>query len=62
MSARPVQYFGDAYLERCRQMTPDQICQFLEDFRLMVADLERLEREREAAGAAWAGPTPSAER
>lgn len=30
---RPVQYFTPEYLEQCRQMTPDQIIRFLEDFR-----------------------------
>lgn len=30
---RPVQYFSDEYLERCKEMTPDQIIQFLDDFR-----------------------------
>jgi len=30
---RPVQYFTAEYLERCRQMTPDQIIRFVEDFR-----------------------------
>lgn len=34
---RPVQYFSDAYLEQCRQMTPEQILQFLEEFRLLFA-------------------------
>lgn len=30
---RPVQYFSDDYLEYCRQLTPDQIIEFLEHFR-----------------------------
>lgn len=30
---KPVQYFSDEYLEQCREMTPDQIIQFLDDFR-----------------------------
>ena len=30
---RPVQYFTPEYLEQCRQMTPDQIVRFVEDFR-----------------------------
>lgn len=30
---KAVQYFDDDYLERCREMTPDQIIQFLDDFR-----------------------------
>ncbi len=30
---KPIQYFHKEYLERSRDMTPDQIIQFLEDFR-----------------------------
>ena len=30
---KAVQYFSDEYLEQCRDMTPDQIIQFLDDFR-----------------------------
>jgi len=30
---KPVQYFSDEYLEECREMTPDQIVRFLDDFR-----------------------------
>ena len=30
---RPVQYFSDEYLERCKGMTPEQIIRFVEDFR-----------------------------
>jgi uncharacterized protein (DUF4415 family) len=30
---RPVQHFTPEYLQQCRQMTPDQIIRFLEDFR-----------------------------
>jgi hypothetical protein len=32
---RPVQFFSDEYLERCKQMSPTEIVQFLEDFRLL---------------------------
>lgn len=35
MKERPVQYFNKAYLERCRELTPDQILQFLEDFQTL---------------------------
>ena len=31
--ARAVQLFSDAYLERCRQLSPDDIVHFLEEFR-----------------------------
>jgi len=30
---KAVQHFSDDYLERCKDMTPDQILQFLDDFR-----------------------------
>ena len=30
---RPVQYFTEDYLEQCRKMKPEQVLQFLEDFR-----------------------------
>jgi predicted DNA binding CopG/RHH family protein len=30
---KPVQYFSNEYLEQCKKMTPDQIVQFLDDFR-----------------------------
>jgi predicted DNA binding CopG/RHH family protein len=30
---KAVQKFSDDYLESCREMTPDQIIAFLEDFR-----------------------------
>ena len=32
---QPVQYFSDEYLKRCRQMKPEEIVQFLENFRLL---------------------------
>ncbi len=32
---RPVQYFSKAYLKQTRRMSPEEILQFLEDFRLM---------------------------
>lgn len=32
---RPVQYFSDQYLEQCKQMTSEQILEFLESFRRM---------------------------
>jgi len=32
---KPVQYFSEEYLERCVSMKPEQILQFLEDFRML---------------------------
>ncbi len=33
MKERPVQYFNKEYLERAKELTPDQILQFLDDFQ-----------------------------
>lgn len=30
---RALQRFSDEYLDRCREMSPDQILEFLDDFR-----------------------------
>ena len=30
---RPLQLFSDEYLARCRELSPDTIARFLEDFR-----------------------------
>ena len=35
---RPIQYFSPEYLKQCKKLTPDQIVQFLEDFRRMFAE------------------------
>jgi len=32
---RPVQYFSDEYLARCREMSPEEVLEFLESFRLL---------------------------
>ncbi len=34
---KPIQFFSDEYLERSREMTPDQIIRFLDDFRQLHA-------------------------
>lgn len=34
---KTVQYFTPEYLQRCQQMSPLEILQFLEDFRLLFA-------------------------
>ena len=38
MKKKPVQYFTDEYIERCKKMTPDQILEFLEDFRKLACE------------------------
>lgn len=35
-NSRPIQYFSTEYLEQCKALTPLQIIEFLEDFRLMA--------------------------
>lgn len=35
MKTKAIQKFTPEYLDHCKQMKPDQIAQFLEDFRLM---------------------------
>ena len=32
---RPLQYFSEEYLERCKSATPEAILEYLEGFRLM---------------------------
>ncbi len=34
MKNKSLQLFSDEYLENCKEMTPTQVAQFLEDFRL----------------------------
>lgn len=35
---KTIQYFSDEYLERCKGATPDQIIEFLENYRLMASE------------------------
>ena len=42
---RAVQKFSDEYLKRCREMSPDEIARFLDDFRgAEVFDEQQIER------------------
>ena len=34
---RPVQYFSEEYLAQCKQATPEQIIEFLENYRQLQA-------------------------
>jgi len=36
---RPVQYFTKEYLESCKGATPDQIIEFLENYRMLISDV-----------------------
>ncbi|HSG32676.1 MAG TPA: hypothetical protein VLB82_14160 [Thermodesulfobacteriota bacterium] len=38
---RPVQYLSKEYLEQCKKMTPEQIIQFLDDFRTLHGSVDR---------------------
>jgi len=38
---RPIQYFSEEYLEQCKKMSPDNIAEFLESFRLMQAPTDK---------------------
>ena len=37
MKQKPVQYLTKEYLEECKKMTPEQIIEYLEGFRLLTA-------------------------
>jgi predicted DNA binding CopG/RHH family protein len=37
---RPVQYFSDAYLQHCREMSPSHIAEFLENFRMLQGNAQ----------------------
>ncbi len=43
--ARPIQYFSPEYLEQCKALTPQQIVEFLEDFRLAFAAQQSMEKK-----------------
>lgn len=36
MKEKPIQYFNKDYVEKCRGLTPDQILEFLEDFKTLM--------------------------
>lgn len=38
---KSIQYFSDDYLAQCRDMTPDQIIRFLDDFRQLQGSTQR---------------------
>lgn len=41
---RPVQYFSDAYLAQCAEMSAEQICTFLDDYRQVVLGARKVPR------------------
>lgn len=38
MQEKALQIFTDEYLEHCKQLSPDQIVKFLDEFRLIAQD------------------------
>ena len=36
---KTIQYFTKEYLERCKGMTPDQIIEFLENYRMLFSKI-----------------------
>lgn len=36
---KTIQYFTKEYLERCKGMTPDQIIEFLENYRMLFSSV-----------------------
>ncbi len=36
---KTIQYFTKEYLERCKGMTPDQIIEFLENYRMLFSNV-----------------------
>ena len=48
MAFKTLQKVDDEYLERCKEMTPEQFIEFLENFRLLHGGrLEQDEKEKE---------------
>jgi len=41
---KTVQYFNKDYLAKCKHFTPDQIIEFLENYRLLVSKVEIKEK------------------
>ena len=40
---KTIQFFSDDYLAQCKQLSPDQIVKYLEDFRLVNTPLKKIE-------------------
>lgn len=41
---KTLQYFSKEYLERCKGMTPDQIIEFLENYRMLFSNVPEKSR------------------
>lgn len=58
MKNRPIQYFSKEYLDMCKLVTPDQIIEFIENFReLMRFQIEDLPPSNDHAPEAPGTPT-----
>lgn len=38
MKNKPIQYFNKEYVKRSRELTPDQILEFLDDFQKLMSE------------------------
>ena len=47
---KAVQYFSDEYLRHCRDMTPDQVIEYLDDFRTLHAAAGRSRSSARGSG------------
>jgi hypothetical protein len=45
-----IQYFSEEYLKRCKGATPEQILEFLENFRLLISSTQDKSK--------WIRPSP----
>ena len=41
---KSIQYFSPDYLQSCKKMTPDQVLEFLENFRLLLHNPGKLQQ------------------
>ena len=53
MKQRPVQYFTKEYLEACKALTPDQIIEFLEGFRELMAFCQKPSHKERAPSSSF---------
>lgn len=42
---RPIQYFSKEYLENCKNIPPEQIIEYLENFRLLIGITQQQDKE-----------------
>lgn len=54
-----IQYITKEYLERCKGATPDQILEFLENYRRLVAKADDSKNIQKTESSAWKEIKPS---